>query len=82
MTEAKRRGRPPKARLEGETYAAMVQGSEIERAAVDDAPAWFDGEQLAASVEAFKARFPDKWDELRLCPLQHGIEEMIACLNS
>lgn len=29
-----------------------------------------------AQVEAFKAEHPAKWDELRLCPLQHGLEEM------
>lgn len=41
-----------------------------------------DVEAILAGVEAFKAKYPDKWDELRLCPLQHGIEEIAACLIS
>lgn len=35
---------------------------------------------LAGIVEEFKARFPDDWEALRLCPLQHGLEDMIARL--
>jgi len=39
-----------------------------------------DASQLAGIVEDFKARFPDEWEALRLCPLQHGLEDMIARL--
>lgn len=39
-----------------------------------------DAPQLAGIVEDFKARFPDEWEALRLCPLQHGLEDMIARL--
>lgn len=35
---------------------------------------------LAGIVDEFKARFPDEWETLRLCPLQHGLEDMIARL--
>ncbi len=58
------------ARVEGASYAAIVQGSEKERAP-----------SLADTVADFKARFPDDWEALRLCPLQHGIETMIEKLN-
>lgn len=63
-----------KARLEGESYAARMQGSEAERAV--------NGRVLLAIVDQFKAKHPDKWEELRLCPLQHGLDEIAACLNS
>lgn len=31
---------------------------------------------LNAAVAYFKEAFPDDWDELALCPLQHGLETM------
>ena len=36
---------------------------------------------IVAGVDAFKARFPDEWEALRLCPLQHGLETMIEKLG-
>lgn len=36
---------------------------------------------LTRLVEHFKAQHPDKWEELRLCPLQHGVETMIELLK-
>jgi len=33
------------------------------------------------AVERFKAGHPDKWEELRLCPLQHGLEAIAETLN-
>jgi hypothetical protein len=38
-------------------------------------------EDFAAFVADFKARFPDDWEMLRLCPLQHGLETMIEKLK-
>ena len=35
---------------------------------------------ISAGVAAFKARFPDEWEVLRLCPLQHGLDAMIEKL--
>lgn len=32
---------------------------------------------LAEIVTAFKTAYPAEWDELRLCPLQHGLDAMI-----
>lgn len=34
-----------------------------------------------ATIEAFKADYPDKWEEIRLCPLQHGIEAIAETLE-
>ena len=59
--------RPTKARVEGEAFAAPVQ---------------CDVDAISAGVAAFKARFPGEWDTLRLCPLQHGLEEMIERLKA
>ena len=36
---------------------------------------------FAAYVERFKSENPEEWDELRLCPLQHGIEVMVDRLK-
>jgi hypothetical protein len=56
--------RPRKAQVEGQSYAALQQGSEAER----------DAGLL--DVAAFKARFPEEWEAIRLCPLQHGLDVM------
>lgn len=37
---------------------------------------------LADLLADFRARFPDEWESLRLCPLQHGIETMIEKLKA
>ena len=37
---------------------------------------------LGAGFEWFKAQFPDDWEALRLCPLQHGMDTMIEKLNA
>lgn len=40
-----------------------------------------DVDAISAGVAAFKARFPEEWEALRLCPLQHGLEAMIEKLG-
>lgn len=37
---------------------------------------------IVAGVEVFKAQYPDEWEALRLCPLQHGLETMIEKLSA
>ena len=37
---------------------------------------------LGAAVEYFRAAFPEAWEGLRLCPLQHGAEAMGDTLRS
>lgn len=39
------------------------------------------GVRLQEAVDAFKAEFPERWDAIRLCPLQHGVEDMIKALK-
>lgn len=80
MTEPKRRGRPPKARLEGaESYAAIVQGSEVERRP-DPVPG-NNGAALARIAAYFKAEHEAEWESMRLCPLESGLEAMIGLLK-
>lgn len=79
MTEQKRRGRPPKARVEGESQAVVMQGSEAERRP-DPVPG-NNGEALARIVEYFKAAHPEAWAELHLCPLEYALEEMVNRLR-
>lgn len=62
--------RPKKARLEGEV-------SEAERAG----EAEFTASAFADAVSTFKANFPEDWEALRLCPLQHGLDAMIEKLS-
>jgi hypothetical protein len=63
-----RRGRPPKARLEG--------GTAVIDAPIVSVPVGDNGAALARIVAYFKAAYPDAWEELRLCPLQHGLDDM------
>jgi hypothetical protein len=60
--------RPRKARVEGASTVAHE--------------AHWDATQLATIVADFKAAHPDLWEELRLCPLQHGLDTMIEKLNA
>lgn len=57
--------RPKKARVEGAQTIAGFPAS-------DD---------LIAIVEAFKAAHPAEWEAIRLCPLQHGLEDMARLLK-
>jgi len=67
MSQPSKRGRPARV---VETNIEVIKPIEIAEVLT-----------LADHVELFKARFPDVWDELRLCPLQHGLEEMIERLS-
>lgn len=60
-----------KARIEG-----SVKAPESDRMVNDAAQ-----HNLAAIVDHFKALHPDDWEALRLCPLQHGLDAMIAKLK-
>lgn len=40
-----------------------------------------NGAALGRIVDYFKALHPDAWEELRLCPLQHGLDEMVGKLK-
>ena len=71
--------RPRKAVVEGQSYAAIMQGSEEERRA-DPVPG-NNGEALARIVAFFQSEHPDDWEALRLCPLQHGIQDMVERLK-
>ena len=38
-------------------------------------------EDFASFVATFKEQWPDDWEALRLCPLQHGLDAMEAKLR-
>ena len=40
-----------------------------------------NGEALGRIVDYFKAQHPDQWEALRLCPLQHGLQDMVRLLG-
>lgn len=40
-----------------------------------------DGEALARIIAFFQATHPEAWEALRLCPLQHGLADMIDKLK-
>ncbi len=83
MTEApKRRGRPPKARIEGAAVINEPVAEELKaafKAKIVGHPA---AEDLAAIVEAFKIAHEKEWNEIRNGPFYYGLEVMAACLNS
>jgi hypothetical protein len=37
--------------------------------------------EFAEFVEDFKRQFPAEWDKLALCPLQHGLDEMVRLFS-
>jgi hypothetical protein len=50
------------------------------KAALEGAATAVPGE-LAQIVASFRSAYPELWDELALCPLQHGLETMIEKLR-
>ena len=61
-------GRVRKARAEGESFPPNpVPGD--------------DGDALGRIADYFRFRFPEDWDRLRLCPLQHGLEDMARLMR-
>ena len=64
--DKKPRGRPRKHRLEGEA-------AETEEA-VEAVPIERPSKGFRAAVALFREAHPDKWDEVALCPTQHGVE--------
>jgi len=63
-----RRGRPPKPRLEGGVY-------------VPDPVPGDNAAGLDRIVTYFRATHPEQWEQIRLCPLQHGLEDMVRLLG-
>ena len=41
-----------------------------------------DARALDGVVERFRALHPADWEQLRLCPLQHGLETMVRKLRA
>lgn len=37
---------------------------------------------LGEAVDYFRGAFPEAWDKLRLCPLQHGLETISEMLRT
>lgn len=60
------------------SYAAITQGSEVERGNT----AIVATHDIEAIVADFRARFPDEWNELRLCPLEYGLIEIAERLKA
>jgi hypothetical protein len=80
MTEPKRRGRPPKARLEGEAMPINAKvAAEYKAALANSVPA--ASEDFASFVELFKTEHAELWESMRLCPLESGIAVMIERLK-
>lgn len=40
-----------------------------------------NGEALTRIAAFFRETYPDEWETLRLCPLQHGLETMAERLR-
>ena len=41
-----------------------------------------NGDALERIAAFFQATFPEDWEQLRLCPLQHGLETMAGMLKA
>lgn len=57
----------------------MVRKARVEGGAA--APTGGDVDAILAGVEAFKAKHPDLWEQIRLGPCQHGIEQIAEVLK-
>lgn len=80
--------RPRKALVEGATLPArLTERATKLRTGTNDqhTPALLEeaaaNSDLSAIVERFKAAHPELWEELALCPLQHGLATMIEKLK-
>lgn len=59
----------------------MARKARLEGAAVADPVPGDNGEALERILAFFKAEHGDSWEALKLCPLQHGLEDMIGKLK-
>jgi hypothetical protein len=84
--------RPRKARVEGAEAPvaapeAVPYADRPEVAPLGETPQRPDpvpgnnGAALARIVAFFRAEHPEDWDDLALCPLQHGLDVMIKRLS-
>lgn len=74
MTEAPKRGRKPRVQTDVDAVIAAAK-------VVPDPVPGDNGKALARIVAFFKDQHPEAWEALRLCPLQHGVDEMAALLD-
>ena len=80
MRKARTRGRASAGRAKAtappnlENLASQgVAAADPESASATETPRR-DADVLIAVLDRFRSRFPETWDRLRLCPLQHGVE--------
>ena len=60
---------------------ARVEGAAIEPTKIPDPVPGDNGDALRRIIAHFRVRFPAEWEALRLCPLQHGLDEIEAKLK-
>ena len=79
--------RSRKARVEGARASPPKAEVVAPPAAVEEAPKLpnpvpgDDGEALARITASFAERFPEEWEQWRLCPLAGGLEAMAEKLK-
>jgi len=85
--------RPRKARVEGAARIEKITEGELKPRTKTEAAAAevlaeernvasYHADNFIAAVEAFQKAYPSQWEELRLCPLQHGIEAIAEKLKA
>ena len=65
----------------GDAGVCLDQGPESSEATPDPTPQQ-DARMLGDVVERFRSLHPADWEQLRLCPLQHGLETMVRKLRA
>jgi hypothetical protein len=84
MTQ-KRRGRPPKPRLEGEMHPSFGEGPVIPVPAMRSEGHPDEVDQWAAAMRHGLAYYieanPDEWEQVSRWPTQSGFEHIIGKLN-
>jgi hypothetical protein len=85
------RGRPRKVRLEGDASSIAAAAEAMKKHPNWDKPGYVvtheeleagqHGHALLEAVDYFKAKYPEEWAGLALCPLQHGLEHMAGRLK-
>lgn len=75
-----RRGRPRKEGQVADAVQAVEPAADIQEA-VDNAHLAQHAANLELAVAAFREHCPKAWNDWRLYPLQHGLEDMIHLLK-
>lgn len=63
----------PKARKEGDNALENVEAA-LAQPVQPEAPKGRPSKPFREAIAAFREKHPEKWEEIALCPTQHGVD--------